>query len=114
LNNTGVRKLNGRKKIFGLLLGAFLSFITPAVAETLEGRISAIDPVSQILTLVRGNSATGSIETLKLAVARNARFEGLASLNELSPGDVVRIEASKMEVAASWEANEIRKVGSAR
>ena len=72
-------------KTFLLVLVYFFAVSFPLFAETISGKVEAVDPATGKLTIAAPDSTA-------VWVNAGADLFGVTSLNELKPGDTVTVE----------------------
>lgn len=63
-------------------------------AEMIQGIVDSVDKAGSSLTLLRTDPATGAQEKRIVSIAKDAKFKGMKSLDELRPGNSVKVEAT--------------------
>lgn len=95
---------------FGVSLFVLLAaFHALAFGEMFRGTIASIDPVSSLLTLSHADPATGIGHEVKISVSESTQFKGIGALEELKPGDAVKVEAKENKETGLLEAKKIEK-----
>lgn len=94
--------------MFALSVAGLLAFQSSALAEIFQGTVSSVDPSAGFLNMQRIDSATGSMEEMRVAIPSSADLRGLHTLADLKPGDEVKVDASKaFFFFGPWQANSL-------
>jgi hypothetical protein len=99
------------KRLSLLSVLAFSLFVTAfAYAETIEGSVVSVDPANNSIQLTKNNAA-GNAEKVNVTVKEGTRFSGVQSLDDLKPGDTVKVEADQNFFTRAWSATSVQTSG---
>lgn len=83
----------------------FIAMQGVASAETISGKITQVNPQDNSFRLSRTDQAAG--DELKIGIEDNTQFSGVQSLDELSIGDDVQVEADQNVLTRAWKASAV-------
>lgn len=100
-------------KWMGIFAAAILVFQGTALAEMIQGQVTAVNTENRSVTIQRdalGADANQKSEQIDLSIPENAEFRGIQSFDEVEVGDEVRAEANKPALGiGKWETRWIEK-----
>ena len=97
------------KKILGILLIACVLLTGVAFADSVSGKIKAVDSATSAITVSKTDAATGASEDVKISYDAATTYTGVAAAADLKAGDNVKVEASK-DAAGAWKAASVEVV----
>lgn len=95
------------KKILGILLVMSVMFTGVAFAESVSGKVAAVDTAANTIEVAKTDAATGAVENVKISVDTATTYTGVAGVAEIKAGDEVKVEAVKDEAAGSLKASSV-------
>jgi hypothetical protein len=98
------------KKILLLAIGVFLSAQLTAYADWINASVVKVDSKENMVTfknLEAQNADKDMPSLLDVKVKKDANLKNLASLNDLKPGNTVKVNVQKDQNLGIWEASGI-------
>lgn len=100
-----------KMRVLTILAAAFLMVQGAALAEVVQGQVTAVNQGDRSLTVQRmAEEAGGQGKEISLKVPESAELRGIQTFDEVGVGDEIRAEANKPALGiGNWEARWIEK-----
>ncbi len=100
------------KKVLPIIVASLFLLQSPAHAAWMSGVVKNVQ--DRIVTIERANAQIQEAypKELQVKILDNAKLKNISSLNELQPGNEVKLDARANKEQGSWDANYIELVDS--
>jgi hypothetical protein len=100
------------RKTLPIVVASLFLLQTPVHAAWMSGVVKSVE--DRIITIERANAQIQEAypKELKVKILDNAKLKNMASLNDLQPGNEIKLDARANKEQGNWDANYVELIDS--
>jgi hypothetical protein len=99
-----------KMSVFMIIFGAVMFLGTAAYADLIQGQVTAVDAQNKSVTITPRNAQDLPSQinlSIKDEALKKAQDQGISSLDQLSVGDEIIVEADKPAMGGDWKVDSL-------